>query len=40
MGLLLARYNPGGKAPETYGEAYKTITEHGSALVGTTDDKE
>ena len=40
MGLLLARYNPGGKAPETYGEAYETIIEHGSALFGTADDKE
>ncbi|WP_404430311.1 hypothetical protein LG299_11450 [Microbacterium lacus] len=39
MGLLLARFNPGGKAPTTYGEAFEAISTHGSELFGTTDDK-
>lgn len=38
MGLLLARFNPGGKAPTTYGEAFEAISTHGSDLFGTTDD--
>lgn len=39
MGLLLARYNPGAKAPTTYAEAFQTITRFGSDLFGTRDDR-
>lgn len=37
MGLLLARFNPGAKAPETYGEAYDTVVNYGGGLFGTYD---
>ena len=37
-GLLLARYNPGSKAPETYAEAYDAVVRYGKGLFGTYDD--
>ena len=37
MGLLLARFSPGVKAPETYGEAYDAIVNYGAGLFGTYD---
>ncbi|SFR94606.1 phospholipase C [Microbacterium sp. cf046] len=37
-GLLLARFNPGSKAPQTYAEAYEAISRFGKGLFGTTDD--
>jgi len=37
MGLLLARFSPGAKAPETYGEAYEAVVRYGTGLFGTTD---
>jgi phospholipase C len=36
-GLLLARFNPGSKAPTTYGEAYEAISAYGTGLFGTVD---
>jgi phospholipase C len=35
--MLLARYNPGSKAPETYADAYAAITRFGIGLFGTND---
>ncbi|MFE1646322.1 alkaline phosphatase family protein [Microbacterium sp. P01] len=37
MGLLLARFSPGGKAPTSYGEAYEAIYRYGNGLFGTFD---
>jgi len=37
LGMLLARYNPGPKAPETYADAYAAITRFGIGLFGTSD---
>jgi phospholipase C len=38
LGLLVARYGvPGEKIPETYGEAFDALTEHGQGLFGTLD---
>ena len=37
-GLLLARYNPGSKAPQTYAEAYDAVVRFGKGLFGTYDD--
>lgn len=37
-GLLLARFNPGSKAPTTYAEAYEALTRFGDGLFGTYDD--
>lgn len=37
LGMLLARYNPGAKAPETYADAYAAITRFGIGLFGTSD---
>lgn len=36
-GLLLARFNPGSKAPTTYGEAYDAIYTYGNGLFGSFD---
>lgn len=38
LGLLMARYDPGAPVPETYGEAYDALMEHGQGLFGTSDD--
>ncbi|WP_144877628.1 alkaline phosphatase family protein [Microbacterium sp. 1.5R] len=38
-GLLLARYNPGAKAPRTYAEAYEALSRFGTGLFGTRDDE-
>jgi phospholipase C len=37
MGLLLARFNPGSKAPTTYQEAYDAVNTYGKGLFGTVD---
>lgn len=38
LGLLIARYGkPGEAIPETYGEAFDSLTAHGTGLFGTTD---
>ncbi|WP_396655999.1 alkaline phosphatase family protein [Microbacterium sp.] len=37
LGLLLARFDPGAKAPKTYGEAYDAIRLYGKGLFGTRD---
>lgn len=37
LGLLLARYEPGRKIPETYGEAYDALVDHGKGLFGERD---
>ncbi|MCR2764136.1 hypothetical protein NQ152_11545 [Microbacterium sp. zg.B48] len=36
-GLLLARFNPGSKAPATYAEAYDAVVRFGKGLFGTYD---
>jgi phospholipase C len=38
LGLLLARFDPGAKAPRTYGEAYDALHLYGQGLFGTRDD--
>ncbi len=37
LGLLIARFNPGLKAPATYGEAYDALNRYGKGLFGTLD---
>ncbi|MET0843699.1 MAG: alkaline phosphatase family protein [Mycetocola sp.] len=37
LGLLLAKYEPGRPVPETYGDAYDVIVQHGKGLFGVTD---
>jgi phospholipase C len=37
LGLLLAKYEPGTREPETFGDAYDLLHRHGELLFGTTD---
>lgn len=37
LGLLMSQFNPDGKIPQTYGEAYDALTRYGTGLFGTTD---
>ncbi|MGV8883018.1 MAG: alkaline phosphatase family protein [Rhodoglobus sp.] len=37
LGLLLARYDPDGRVPETYGDAYAVLVKHGKGLFGDRD---
>ncbi|GAA1538591.1 phospholipase C [Microbacterium ginsengiterrae] len=37
IGILLARYEPDAKMPETYADAYEVLTTHGKGLFGVRD---